>query len=360
MSLPQPKPGIMRISPYVAGKSKAAGARKVIKLSSNENPLGPSPDAIKAYNDCAAHLHRYPDSGHTPLREAIGSAHGLESSRIVCSNGSDEMIGLLIHAYAAQGDEVLFSEHGFAMYRIYAQGANATPVAAKERNLTANVDTLLAAVTPRTRLLFLANPNNPTGTYLPASEVRRLRKGLREDVILAIDAAYAEYAEKDDYTDGRELVDAGNNTVMLRTFSKLYGLAALRLGWGYFPSAIADVLNRVRGPFNVSAPAQAAAIAALTDKKHIERARAHNRTWLPKVTAACMRLGLTVHPSLGNFVLAEFPASKPAAKANAFLMERGIIVREMDGYGLPQALRITIGTQEENQALIEALKAFLE
>lgn len=361
MSPPKPKAGILDIVPYVAGKSKtSAYAGKVIKLSSNENPLGPSPKAVKAYSDAAAQLHRYPDSGCAELREALGKAHRLDPLRIVCGDGSDELIGLLIHAYAGRGDEVLFSEYGFAMYKIYAQGAGATPVAAFEKDLTADVNTLLSKVTPQTRLLFLANPNNPTGTYLPASELKRLRSHLREDIILVIDAAYAEYAERPDYTSGKELVDAGENTVMLRTFSKIYGLAALRLGWGYYPASIAGVMNRVRGPFNVSSAAQASGIAALEDTEHVALAKAHNHKWLPWVSQELTQFGITVYPSLGNFVLAEFPyTGKTAAKANEFLMDRGIIVREMTGYSLPCTLRITIGTEEENHALVEALRAFL-
>jgi histidinol-phosphate aminotransferase len=359
---PKPKPGIMDIHPYVAGKSKIGSTGgKVIKLSSNENPLGPSPKAIEAYTQFAHELHRYPQSASDTLRDAIGKTHGLDPARIICGNGSDELIGLLIHAYAGNGDEVLYSQHGFAMYPIYAQGAGATPVAAPEKELTADVNALLASVTPATRLLFLANPNNPTGTYLPASEVKRLRSGLRADIILVIDAAYAEYASQPDYSAGRELVDAGDNTVMLRTFSKIYGLAALRLGWGYFPPSIAEVINRVRGPFNVSAAAQAAGIAALADTDYIARAKAHNQKWLLWMTEVLSELGLTIYPSLGNFVLAEFPApDKSAALANTYLLERGIIVREMEAYGLPNTLRITIGTEEENHTVAAALKAFLK
>jgi histidinol-phosphate aminotransferase len=360
-ALPKPKHGIMDIHPYVAGRSKTkTSVSKIIKLASNENPLGPSPKAIAAYQNCVSQLNRYPDSGCAPLREALGDMYKLDPTRIVCGNGSDELIGLLVHSYAGEGDEVLISEHGFAMYKIYAQGAGATPVTAPETDLTADVNAILSKVTPRTRLVFLANPNNPTGTYLPASELKRLRNGLREDIILVFDAAYAEYADRPDYTSGKELVDSAENTVMLRTFSKIYGLAALRLGWGYFPFIIADVLTRMRGPFNVSAPAQAAGIAALADTDHVAKAKAHNHTWLPWTSDKLSQLGLKVYPSLGNFVLAEFADAAQAAKANAYLTERGILVREMDGYGLPQALRISIGTEQENRALVAALGEFMK
>lgn len=357
---PEPKPGILSISPYVAGKSKPAGAAgRVIKLSSNENPLGPSPKALKAYADHAHLLHRYPDSAATTLRESIGLVQGLDPARIVCGAGSDELIGLLVHAYAGAGDEVLYSEYGFLMYRIYAQGNGAAPVVAKEKNLTADVDALLGCVSERTKIVFLANPNNPTGSYMPASEVARLRAGLPSHIILAIDGAYAEYGDRPDYTDGRELVDAGGNTVMLRTFSKIYGLSSLRLGWGYFPPAIADVINRLRGPFNVSGCAIAAGIAAMEDTAYTDACRAANRREREAMERALAKFGLTIHPSLANFLLVTFPQGKhSAAEANRFLMERGIIPREVAGYGLPDALRITIGTEEENQAVLQALGAF--
>ena len=266
------RPGIEEIAPYVGGDSALPGRQRVIRLASNEGALGPSPMAVGAFEEMARDIHRYPGWRLVPsLRTALAELHGLDGARIVCGAGSDELIALLCRAYAGPGDEILHTEHAFLMYAIAARTAGATPVAAPERDLTADVDALLERVTGKTRILFLANPNNPTGTYLPASELGRLRAGLREDVLLVIDAAYAEYVESDDYTPGAALVEAGDNVVMTRTFSKLYALGGLRLGWAYCPTGVADVLNRVRNPFNVAAPAQAAGVAAL--RRHRLRGR---------------------------------------------------------------------------------------
>jgi histidinol-phosphate aminotransferase len=356
---PQPRPGILDISAYVPGESEAPGGVKPIKLSSNETPLGASPKAIAAYKALADRLERYPDGAATALRNAIARRYGLDPNRIVCGCGSDELIGLIAHHYAGPGDEVLFSQHGFLMFRISTLASGATPVAAPEKDYRVDVDAMLARVSPRTKVVFLANPNNPTGTYIPHDEVRRLHEALPGDVLLVLDAAYAEYVRRNDYEAGLELVATTANTVMLRTFSKVYGLAALRLGWAYCPAAVADVLNRVRGPFNVTAPAIAAGVAAVEDAEHVERAVAHNERWLPWVTDEIGRLGLEVTPSLGNFVLIHFPAGqgsgKGAAAADAFLKARGIILRPVGAYGLPNALRMTIGTEEENRAVVAAL-----
>ncbi|MBV8939161.1 MAG: histidinol-phosphate transaminase [Alphaproteobacteria bacterium] len=361
MTLPLPRPGILEIAPYVGGKSHAPGGARVIKLSSNESALGPSPAAIEAYQAQAAKLHRYPDGHANALREAIAEMQELEVARLVCGAGSDELIGLLVHAYAGEGDEVLYSEHGFLMYKIYAQSAGAVPVAAPERQLTADVDALLARVTPRTRLVFIANPNNPTGSMISAGEMARLRQGLPEHVLLVIDAAYAEYVTDANYDPGTGLVNAGENTVMLRTFSKAYGLPALRIGWGYVPPAVADVLNRIRSPFNLSSAAIAAGAAAMRDQDHLRKAVAHNTLWRGRLTESLRAMGLRVRDSEGNFVLAEFPFAGPhsAASVNAFLLSRGIIVREVGNYGLPHCLRITVGLKEENEALLAALKTAL-
>jgi histidinol-phosphate aminotransferase len=355
------RPGILDIAPYVGGEAGLAGQQKVIRLASNENPLGPSPGAVEAYRKLATQLHRYPDGGSVKLREAIGRRFGLEPARLVCGAGSDELIGLLMRAYAGPGDEVVYSRHGFLMYPIAAKSVGATPVAAPEKNLTADVDALLAAVSPKTRIVFLANPNNPTGSYLPAEEVARLRRSLRADILLVIDAAYAEYVTRNDYEAGVGLVDGGDNVAMTRTFSKIYGLAALRLGWAYCPAGVADVLNRLRGPFNVTAPAHAAGIAALEDMAHTEQARAHNARWLAWFTEQATALGLVAAPSVGNFVLLRFPANggRDADQAHAFLNGRGIIPRKMGAYGLADSLRITIGLEDEMKAVAAALADFM-
>src|SRR5690349_135961 len=281
---PKPRPGVLDIQAYVPGKSSAPGVAKVFKLSSNETPLGASPKAVDAYSAVGAHLHDYPDGSATELREAIGRTYGLDPARIVCGAGSDDLLNLLARAYLQDGDEAIHTTHGFLVYPIATLGAGATPVVAAEKDYTADVDAILAKVTPRTKIVFLANPNNPTGTYLPFDEVKRLRAGLPSHVLLVIDAAYAEYVRRNDYEAGIELVATTENTVMCRTFSKIYGLAAVRLGWLYGPPEVLDALNRIRAPFNVSSPAIAAGIAALADTAHLERSRAHNDQWLPWLT----------------------------------------------------------------------------
>lgn len=359
--MPAPKRGVMEIEAYVPGGSSVPGGIEPVKLSSNENPLGPSSAAIAAFKAAADSLERYPDGSAAGLRQAIARAHGLNPDRIVCGAGSDELLNLLAHAYLEPGDETIFTEHGFLVYRIVTLGCGATPVVAPEKNLRTDVDAILARVTPKTKIVFVANPNNPTGTYIPFDEVRRLRQGLPDHVLLVLDAAYSEYVRRNDYEAGIELVATTGNTVMTRTFSKIHGLAALRLGWAYCPAAIADALNRIRGPFNVSAPAIAAGIAALDDRSHVEKSVAHNETWLPWLTAELEKLGLTVTPSVANFVLVHFPkeSGRDADAANAFLQSRGIIVRKMGAYGLPGALRVTIGTEAENRATVAALEAFM-
>lgn len=358
---PTPRPGILSIDAYVPGKSKAPTGVKLHKLSSNETPLGPSPRAIAAYRAAAATLEFYPDGTAERLRQTIAGRYGLDPARIICGAGSDELLSLLAYGYMGPGDEGLYSEHGFLVYRIATLATGATPVVAKEKNLTTDVDAMLAAVTPKTRVVFLANPNNPTGTYLPFDEVKRLHAGLPSNVLLILDAAYAEYVRRNDYASGLELVATSENVVMTRTFSKIHGLAGLRLGWLYAPAAIVDALNRIRGPFNVNAPAIAAGIAAMEDREHEEKAVQHNAHWLARMTDALRRLGLGVTPSVGNFLLVHFPdeAGRRAPDADAFLTSRGVILRRMEAYGLPNALRLTIGSEEANAAVIEGLALFL-
>src|SRR3954468_7857286 len=307
---PQPRPGVLKIQAYVPGKSSAPGVAKVFKLSSNETPLGPSPKAIEAYNRVGKHLEDYPDGGATELREAIGRAFGLDPARIVCGAGSDDLLNLLARAYLQDGDEAIHTTHGFLVYPIATLGAGATPVVAPEKEYAADVDAILARVTPRTKIVFLANPNNPTGTYIPFDEVKRLHAGLPKHVLFVIDAAYAEYVKRNDYESGIELVATSENVVMARTFSKIYGLAALRLGWIYGPAAVVGVVTRIRGPFNVNSAAMAAGIAAIEDSAHVETARAHNEKWLGWLHTEIRKLGLEVTPSIANFVLIHFPTTK--------------------------------------------------
>ena len=358
---PQPRPGVLTIAPYVPGKSSAPGVAKVFKLSSNETPLGPSADAIAAYRMVGEHLEDYPDGSASGLRDAIGAAFGLDPDRIVCGAGSDDLLNLLARAFLKDGDEAIYTTHGFLVYPIATMGTGAKAIAAAEKDLTANVDAILNAVTPKTKMVFLANPNNPTGTYVPFDEVKRLQKGLPGDVLLVLDAAYAEYVQRNDYESGIELVATTDNVVMTRTFSKIYGLAALRLGWMYGPAHVVDAVNRIRGPFNVNGPAIVAGIAAIRDTAHVDRARTHNAKWLAWLTEEISNLGLPVTPSAANFVLIHFPETKgrTARDADAFLTKRGLILRQVGVYKLPNALRMSVGTEEANRLVVQALKEFL-
>jgi histidinol-phosphate aminotransferase len=356
---PTPKPGVLDISPYVGGRASAPGVAKVHKLSANENPLGPSPAAVAAYAEAQKGLEHYPEGSARVLREAIGAIFGLDPARIVCGgDGSDELLKMLGNAYLRAGDEVIFTEHAFVIYKIITLANSAVPVIVPEKDLRADVDAILAAVTPKTRIVYLANPNNPTGTYLPHSEVRRLHAGLRPDILLVIDAAYAEYVRRNDYESGIEMVANFNNVVMTRTFSKL-GLGGLRVGWAYCPAHVADVLNRIRGPFNVSMPQQLAAAAAVKDRAHIDKSVEHNARWLSWLTEEIRKLGLRVDDSVGNFMLVHFADKKTADAADAFLSSRGLILRAVGSYGLPQCLRLTVGTEEANRLVVKALAEFM-
>jgi histidinol-phosphate aminotransferase len=358
---PQPRPGVLAIDPYVPGKSAAPGVARVIKLSSNETPLGPSPKALAAYRAVAEHLQDYPDGAATALREAIGGAFGLDPGRIVCGAGSDDLLNLIGDAYLRDGDEAIHTAHAFLIYPIVILGSGATPIVAAEKNYTADVDAILAAVSERTKVVFLANPNNPTGTYVPFDEVKRLHRALPPHVLLVLDAAYAEYVRRNDYEAGIELVATCENVVMSRTFSKIHGLAALRLGWLYGPAHVVDALNRIRGPFNVNSAAIAAGIAAIQDTAHVETSRAHNEKWLAWLPDEIRKLGLEVTPSVANFVLIHFPDTKgrTAEDADAFLTQRGLILRRVKAYKLPNALRMTVGSEEANRLVVAALAEFM-
>ncbi|WP_238182681.1 pyridoxal phosphate-dependent aminotransferase [Methylobacterium trifolii] len=361
LARPTPRPGVMAIDAYVPGKSGGPSAHKVHKLSSNETPLGASPAAIAAMREAAGRLELYPDGTSALLRTAIAKRYGLDPARIVCGAGSDELLSFLAYAYVGPGDEGLYCEHGFLVYRIAILAAGGTPVVAPERDLTADVDALLAAVSERTRIVYIANPNNPTGTYLPFDEVRRLHAGLPPHVLLVLDGAYAEYVRANDYSAGLDLVLDAENVVMTRTFSKIHGLAALRVGWMVAPAHVADAVNRIRGPFNLSAAGIAAGAAAIADEAHVAAAVAHNEAWLPRLTEGARALGLTVTPSVGNFVLIHFPEApgRSAAEADSFLTVRGVIVRRVSAYGLPNALRVTVGSAEANEAFLSALSDFV-
>ncbi|MDX5594962.1 histidinol-phosphate transaminase [Pseudovibrio sp. SPO723] len=357
---PVPRPGVMQIAPYVPGKSKGNGHGKLHKLSSNETPLGASPAALEAYGSVKS-LELYPDGAATELREAIAKVNGLNAGNIICGCGSDEILSLIAYAYLGEGDEAIYSEHGFLVYNIAILAAGATPVVAPETDCTANVDAILERVTSKTKIVFLANPNNPTGTYLPFDEVRRLHSALPKSTLLVLDAAYAEYVRRNDYEAGLELVATSDNVIMTRTFSKIYGLAALRVGWGYAPDHVIDALNRIRGPFNMNSAAIAAGAAAVQDQAFVEAAVAHNEKWLPWVTEELTKIGLRVTPSVGNFVLIHFPEEdgKRAADADEYLLDRGCVLRQVRAYGFDNALRMSIGTEEANRDVVAALTEFL-
>lgn len=353
-----PQPGIMDIALYQGGASHVAGVDNALKLSSNENPFGPSPAAIKAYEQAGRQLHLYPSADHAELRGAIGEVYGLDPARIICGAGSDEIIAFLCQAYAGQGDEVVHTEHGFAMYRISALAAGATPIEVKEHERVTDVDAILAACTDKTRLVFIANPNNPTGTMIGPADVARLAEGIPAQALLVLDGAYAEYIEG--YDAGAALIDARQNVVMTRTFSKIYGLGGLRIGWGYGPAHVMDVIARVRGPFNLSSSALAAAEAAVRDVAYIDHCRAENarcRTWLADALA---EIGVPSDVSLANFILARFTSQAEAEACDTYLQSQGLIVRRVAGYKLPTCLRITVGDESGCRRVVHAIRQFKE
>jgi histidinol-phosphate aminotransferase len=356
-----PLPGILDIVPYKGGEAAVPGFDKPWKLSSNENPMGCSPAAAAAYVQAASDLATYPDGAHEALRIALATRYGLDAGRIMCGNGSDEIFQLLGRAFLDQGDEVVQSAHGFLVYRLTAQQAGAVCISAPETDLTADVDAILACVTEKTKIVFLANPNNPTGTYLPFETIKRLHSGLPANVLLVLDAAYAEYVRTNDYSSGLELAAEACNVLMTRTFSKIHGLASARVGWCYGPQIVIDALNRVRGPFNIGGPPLAAATAAVLDQAFAERSADHNGVWLSWLSSELSGLGLKVTPSVGNFILVEFPTTngKTATDADAFLRARGLIVRAVGAYGLGAYLRISIGLEEPNRLVVDALREFL-
>jgi histidinol-phosphate aminotransferase len=358
---PVPKPGILDIAPYVGGRATAPGIAKPVKLSSNESPLGPSPAAMDALRAASRDLQLYPEGSARLLRETIGEVHGLDPARIVASgDGSDALLTMLANAYLRPGDEALFSEHAFLVYKIATLANSGVPVIVPETNLKVDVEAMLAAVSPKTRLVYIANPNNPTGTYLSRAEMRRLHAGLAQDTLLVIDAAYSEYVQADDYEPGIELVSRFGNVAMTRTFSKIHGLAGLRIGWCYAPAAVCDVLNRIRGPFNTAMIQQHVGAAAIRDRAHVARSVAHNAQWLPWIAAEIRKAGLRVDDSVANFVLIHFPKEgKDAQSADRYLSARGVILRAVGNYGLPDCLRMTVGTEEQNRLAVSLIQDFM-
>ncbi|RBI72697.1 histidinol-phosphate transaminase [Roseovarius sp. TE539] len=353
----KPQPGIMKIAPYQGGASCVDGVANVVKLSSNENPIGASDDAKEAFRKASFDLHRYPPTDHASLREAIGEVHGLDPGRMICGVGSDEIIAFLCQAYAGPGTEVIHTEHGFAMYRISALANGARPVEVAERDRVTDIDAILAACTPKTSIVFIANPNNPTGTMVGEGELARLADGLPDHVLLVIDGAYAEYV--DGYDGGAALVEARENVVMTRTFSKLYGLGGLRVGWGYGPAHVIDVLNRIRGPFNLSQPALVTAEAAVRDAAWADKCRNENarmRAWLADALAGH---GVASDTSTANFILARFAGPKEAEACDEYLKTQGLIVRRVAGYNLPQCLRITVGDEPACRRVAHAVGQFM-
>ncbi len=351
-------PYLLEIETYKPGKAKIGNnTQKIIKLSSNENALGSSPKAIEAYQKHMAEVVRYADGSCSNLRQAIAESNGIDAERIVCGAGSDEILAFLTSAFAGIDDEIIYSEHGFLMYPISAKRVGAKAISVKEKNLKTDIDAVLKAITPKTKIIFIANPNNPTGSYLNKDEIEKLIKGTPENVLIVLDHAYEEFAEVSDYPNAIELVNKNQNVVLTRTFSKIYGLASLRIGWSYSSSYVADILNKVRGPFNVGGPAQFSAAAALQDEEFFKASKNHNKKWLEILFKEFAEIkNIKAYPSIANFILLDFGSFENAKKANQKLLENGIIIREMMAYGLENCLRMTIGTEEENLQFLKILK----
>ncbi|CAO3418843.1 pyridoxal phosphate-dependent aminotransferase [Azospirillum doebereinerae] len=360
MDLLSPRPGVVQIKPYRAQRPPKDG-RRWIDLSLTQNPLGPSPAALAAYRNAASHIHRYPDWGQDALRHAIARRHSVDANHVVCTAGSEELIHLVTQAFAGPGDEVLCHEHGYRGFLKAVRASGATAAIAAERDMVVDVQAMIDRANERTKICFLANPNNPTGTYIPIEAVQRLRAGLPSHTLLVLDSAYADYCRRPDYSDGTEIVENSDNVLMIQTFSKMHGLAGLRVGWGYGPAGVIEAINAIRNAFNVGAPSQAAATAALSDRDHEDATYAHNAVWLPWLSRELERVGLRVYPSVCNFVLARVPPD-PSMGVQAVidhLAGRGILVKPVADYGLTDCLRITVGREEESKALIAALAEIL-
>jgi histidinol-phosphate aminotransferase len=356
--LPTPKPGILDIAPYVGGKSAIAGVAEPMKLSSNENALGAGEKARAAYEAALKNIHIYPDGRASKLRDAVAETHGLEPERLIFGNGSDEVFALLNQTYLRAGDNIVTGQYGFLAYRISAKACEAEVRLADEPEFKATPEALLSLVDERTRIVYVSSPSNPTGSYNTPDEIRRLHEGLRPDILLVVDEAYAEFVTEADWETSLPMARDAANIVVTRTFSKIHGLGGLRIGFGYAPLAVAEAVDRIRLPFNVSVPGLEAATAALGDEAHQKASRDLVQTWRPRLTQALRGFGFEVLPSAGNFVMVRFGTPKRASAANDYLNSKGIIVRPVGGYGLPESLRITIGTEDQNRAVIDALSEF--
>ena len=356
--LPTPKPGILDIAPYVGGKSRIEGVAEPMKLSSNENMLGAGPKAREAYEAAVRNIHIYPDGRASKLRAAVADHHGLEPERLIFGNGSDEVFALLNQCYLTPGDNIVTGQYGFLAYRISALANQASVKLAPEPEFKATPEALLAEVDERTRIVYVSSPSNPTGSYNTGEEIRRLHEGLRPDILLVVDEAYAEYVAEPDWETSFGLARDSQNVVVTRTFSKIHGLGGLRIGFGYAPLKVAEAVDRIRLPFNVSVPGIEAAVAALGDEAHQQASRDLIHTWRPRLTQAIRGFGFDVLPSAGNFVLVRFRDADQAHGANDYLNSKGVIVRPVGGYGLPDCLRITIGTEDQNRAVLDALSEF--
>lgn len=360
---PAPKSWIAAIAPYVPGKAAGDDGKPVVKLSANENPLGTSPAASAAFGPGSADLAAYPDPAAARLRQAIADVHALDPARVIYGTGSDELLHIAASAYAGPGDEIVYVRYGFSVYDIAARRVGATPVVAPDKDYGTDVDALLACVTERTRVVFLANPNNPTGTMTPRRDMERLHAGLPDDVLLVIDQAYAEYLDAEDDDGGMDLARTAANVLVTRTFSKIYGLAAERIGWGYAAAPIVETLHRIRAPFNITTAGQAAAAAGIGDLEWVESSRRHNshwRQWLSDQIESMGNHGLSVVPSKANFLLVLFDGQLSAEAAFQGLMRAGYATRWLPGQGLPNALRITIGTEAQMRDVARLLREMAE
>ncbi len=351
-------PYLDALTPYQGSANKVEDKGAKIRLCYNEGAFGPSPRAVEALRAAAFNQHRYPDMGYDGLRAALAARHRLEAARIVCGAGSDDLIALLTRAFMREGDEAICSQYGFSMYPVAIRVAGGVPVPVPENNFETGLDAMLKAVTPRTKIVFLANPNNPTGSWLRRGAMAAFLHDLPENILVAYDAAYAEYMDDEDYSDGFEWVRDEGRVCVLRTFSKIHGLAGLRVGWCYGSQVIADALNRVRNPFNLALGAEAAALAALRDEAFVESCRAHTIIWREKLFDHLMQCGFHPYPSKGNFVLAGLHSAAHVKDLLKFLEERDILIRPMGGYGLPDCVRISVGREEEMKALFKALNEF--